>query len=106
LGAPEIEKAKRIKGRKLILRAGRPADGLGFDPQHTVEIARLAVRTGLWPLKEYEDGVITHTKCPAERAPVEEYLKLQGRSPTCLAATQRGAARRDPGQKSIATGTG
>lgn len=77
--ARKIEKAKRIKGPKLILALSPCPTGWGFDPQHTVEIARLAVRTGLWPLKEYEDGVITHTKVPAERAPVEEYLKLQGR---------------------------
>ena len=77
--ARKIEKAKRVKGPKLILALSPCPTGWGFDPQHTVEIARLAVRTGLWPLKEYEDGVITHTKVPAERAPVEEYLKLQGR---------------------------
>lgn len=75
----KIEKAKRIKGPKLIIALSPCPTGWGFDPQHTVEIGRLAVRTGLWPLKEYEDGVITHTKVPAERVPVEEYLKLQER---------------------------
>jgi hypothetical protein len=39
----------------------------------------LAVKTGIWPLKEYADGRIVHTKPPRERAPTEEYLKLQGR---------------------------
>jgi pyruvate ferredoxin oxidoreductase beta subunit len=33
----------------------------------------------VWPLKEYIDGEIIHTKIPKQRAPVEEYLKLQGR---------------------------
>lgn len=75
----KIEKAKRIKGPKLIIALSPCPTGWGFDPQHTVEIGRLAVRTGLWPLKEYEDGVITHTKVPAGRVPVEEYLKLQER---------------------------
>ncbi len=44
-----------------------------------MEIGRLAVKTGVWPLKEYVDGEVTHTRVPRERASVEEYLKLQGR---------------------------
>lgn len=44
-----------------------------------MEIGRLAVQTGMWPLKEYENGRLTHTKVPARRAPVEEYLEKQGR---------------------------
>jgi pyruvate ferredoxin oxidoreductase beta subunit len=38
----------------------------------------LAVETGLWPLKEAINGVVTHTYVPKLK-PVEEYLKLQGR---------------------------
>jgi pyruvate ferredoxin oxidoreductase beta subunit len=37
------------------------------------------VKTGVWPLKEYENGKVAHTKVPRERLPVEEYLKKQGR---------------------------
>ena len=33
----------------------------------------------MWPLKEYENGVVTHTRVPRDRPPVEEYLKQQGR---------------------------
>ena len=51
---------------------------LDFDPAKMAEIGRLAVKTGIWPLKEYENGKITHTKIPP-RVPVEEYLSLQGR---------------------------
>lgn len=39
---------------------------------------RLAVQTGIWPLKEYIDGKLQHTKAPKQRKPVEEYLKFQG----------------------------
>jgi pyruvate ferredoxin oxidoreductase beta subunit len=39
----------------------------------------LAVKTGVWPLKEYVDGKVVHTKIPRPRLPVEEYLKRQGR---------------------------
>jgi pyruvate ferredoxin oxidoreductase beta subunit len=29
--------------------------------------------------KEYENGVVTHSKIPRERLPVEDYLRKQGR---------------------------
>ena len=43
------------------------------------EIGRLAVRTGVWPLKEYVDGRVVHTKVRRPRLPVEQYLEKQGR---------------------------
>jgi pyruvate ferredoxin oxidoreductase beta subunit len=42
-------------------------------------VGKLAVQTGVWPLKEYRDGVVTHTVVPRQRLPVEEYLRRQGR---------------------------
>lgn len=53
--------------------------GWDFDPKESVKIGQLAVKTGIWPLKEYVDGKVVHTKIPKKRLPVEEYLKLQGR---------------------------
>jgi pyruvate ferredoxin oxidoreductase beta subunit len=44
-----------------------------------VEIGKLAVQTGIWPLKEYVDGRVRHTKPPKKRLPVEAYLEKQGR---------------------------
>jgi pyruvate ferredoxin oxidoreductase beta subunit len=44
-----------------------------------VEIGKLAVRTGIWPLKEYSDGIVRHTMVPSKRVAVEDYLHLQGR---------------------------
>ena len=38
----------------------------------------MAVETGLWPLKEAINGVVTHTYIP-KRKPVEAYLRLPGR---------------------------
>lgn len=49
-----------------------------YDPGETPEVAKLAVETGLWPLKEAIYGEVTHTYVP-KRKPVEDYLKLQGR---------------------------
>ncbi len=77
--ARKIEKAKALKGPRLIIALAPCPTGWDYDPIHTVEVGKLAVKTGVWPLKEYADGRIVHTKVPHERAPVEDYLKLQGR---------------------------
>lgn len=77
--ARKIEKAKHMKGPRLILALSPCPTGWDFDPMETVEIGRLAVRTGVWPLKEYIDGRVVHTKIPSQRLPVEEYLRKQGR---------------------------
>lgn len=45
----------------------------------TVEIAKLAVQTGFWPLYEVEDGVWRQTVKVVNRKPIEEFLKPQGR---------------------------
>ncbi len=75
----KINRAKDLKGPRLILTLAPCPPGWGFDPKESVEIGRLAVKTGIWPLKEYVDGQVTHTKIPHPRLPVEEYLKRQGR---------------------------
>ena len=77
--ARKIEKAKNLKGPRLILTLAPCPPGWDFGPEKTVEIGKLAVRTGIWPLKEYLDGRLVHTKIPHPRLPVEAYLKTQGR---------------------------
>ena len=63
----------------MIIALSPCPTGWDYDPKDSVEIGRLAVKSGVWPLKEYIDGQVTHTRIPRERAPVEEYLQLQGR---------------------------
>ncbi len=75
----KIDKAKNLQGPRLLLTLAPCPPGWGFDPKDAVEIGRLAVKTGIWPLKEYVDGQVTHTKIPHPRLPVEEYLQRQGR---------------------------
>lgn len=77
--AKKIEKAKGLKGPKMIIALSPCPTGWHFDPSETVDIGKLAVKTGVWPLKEYIDGKVVHTKIPKKRLPVEEYLKRQGR---------------------------
>jgi pyruvate ferredoxin oxidoreductase beta subunit len=77
--ARKVEKAAKIRGPKLLLVLAPCPTGWGFESDQLVEIGRLAVKTGAWPLKEVEGGKIVHTKVPPKRAPVEEYLRAQGR---------------------------
>ena len=77
--AKKIEKAMSMKGPRMIIALSPCPTGWDYDPKETVNIGKLAVKTGVWPLKEYIDGKVVHTKIPKQRKPVEEYLKLQGR---------------------------
>jgi pyruvate ferredoxin oxidoreductase beta subunit len=77
--ARKVEKAMTIKGPRLLLALAPCPTGWDFDPQETVEIGKLAVKSGVWPLKEYVDGRVSHTKPPTRRVPVERYLEKQGR---------------------------
>jgi pyruvate ferredoxin oxidoreductase beta subunit len=77
--ARKIEQAKKLRGPRLILALAPCPTGWDFDPSETAEIGKLAVRTGVWPLKEYRDGKVVHSKIPQRRLPVEDYLKRQGR---------------------------
>ena len=77
--ARKIEKVMQLKGPRMILALAPCPTGWGFDPRESTEIGKLAVKTGVWPLKEYIDGNVVHTKIPRQRLPVEDYLKTQQR---------------------------
>lgn len=76
--ARKIERAKAMSGPRMILALAPCPTGWGFDPQESIEIGRLAVRTGIWPLKEWLDGRVVHTK-HRRRLPVDAYLERQAR---------------------------
>ena len=75
----KIEKAKSMKGPRMIISLAPCPTGWDFDPSLSADIGKLAVKTGVWPLKEYIDGKVVHTKPPHPRIPVEAYLEKQGR---------------------------
>jgi pyruvate ferredoxin oxidoreductase beta subunit len=77
--AQKIEKAKGLKGPRMIIALSPCPTGWDFDPSESVDIGKLAVKCGVWPLKEYIDGKVIHTKIPKKRLNIEEYLKRQGR---------------------------
>jgi pyruvate/2-oxoacid:ferredoxin oxidoreductase beta subunit len=51
----------------------------GTDPSRTIELSRMAVENGLFPLWEFKDGAFKVTVKPRERAYVGDFLKLQRR---------------------------
>jgi len=77
--ARKIEQALKLKGPRMIIALSPCPTGWDFDPKEAIAIGKLAVKTGVWPLKEYIGGKVVHTKIPGDRLPVEEYLKTQGR---------------------------
>ena len=74
----KVKKAISIKGAKYIqIHASCPL-GWRHETGDMLEVARLAVETGLYPLIEYENGELISRKQISAK-PVQEYLKLQGR---------------------------
>jgi pyruvate ferredoxin oxidoreductase beta subunit len=74
----KVRKALSVRGPKYVQIHVPCPLGWGSDAARTVDIARLAVNTALYPLYEVEDGVLRSQKIP-KRVPVEEYLKIQTR---------------------------
>ena len=75
----KLQKAKALKGFRLITVFAGCQLGWRHEPSLTIEVARKAVATGMWNLYEIEGGVFKRTFKPKELEPVENYLKLQGR---------------------------
>jgi pyruvate ferredoxin oxidoreductase beta subunit len=75
----KVYRAAKHKGPKLFIALTPCPPGWDMDPEWSVELARLAVETGIWPLKEAVNGEVAHTQMPHRFKPVEEYLKRQGR---------------------------
>jgi pyruvate/2-oxoacid:ferredoxin oxidoreductase beta subunit len=74
----KLEKAKQKKGFRYLQVLAPCPTGWKAEANKTVELAKLAVETGLWTLFEYEDGRYTINRVP-KFSPVEDYLKQQGR---------------------------
>jgi pyruvate ferredoxin oxidoreductase beta subunit len=75
----KVYRASKFTGPKLFIALSPCPPGWDVNPEWSIEIARLAVETGIWPLKEAIQGAVSHTYVPRKFAPVENYLKRQGR---------------------------
>ncbi len=77
--ARKVEAAKAIRGPKMFIALAPCPTGWHYEPSRSIELGRLAVRTGVFPLKVWQNGGIRHTRIPNPRIPVEQYLSPQGR---------------------------
>jgi pyruvate ferredoxin oxidoreductase beta subunit len=80
-----FQKIKNIRGTKFVHLFSPCPPAWRFDPSESIEIARLAVKSGMWILWEQENGVFSLKKGSRRylnkesRISVNEYLKRQGR---------------------------
>ncbi len=85
VGYPEdliakINYGKTVEGFKMLIIQSPCPVGWRYDPAKTIEIARLGVQAGIWPLYEIIDGEKFKLNYkPRELKPVTEYLKPQAR---------------------------
>ncbi len=75
----KVKKALSIEGPKFIHVLQPCTVGWGFPANETIEIGRLAVETGVFPLFEIENGKLKITYKPPKRKPLKEYIKRQKR---------------------------
>lgn len=75
----KVRKAAEVKGPAYLHILSPCPTGWRYDTSLTIEIGRLAVQTGIFPLYEVENGRYRLNADPPELKPVVEYLKLQGR---------------------------
>ncbi|MCL5291015.1 MAG: thiamine pyrophosphate-dependent enzyme [Actinobacteria bacterium] len=75
----KAEKAFAVDGPAFLNVLAPCPRGWRFPNEKTIELAKLAVQTGYWPLFEVEDGVWRLSFKPKDLKPIAEWLKLQGR---------------------------
>lgn len=75
----KARKAMNITGATFINVMSPCPRGWRSDAALTIEYAKLAVDTCLWPLYEVEDGVYKLNYKPKTKLPITEFMKGQGR---------------------------
>lgn len=75
----KVQKAKEIKGTKIITVLTPCLDGWGVADNAAVKTSRLAVHTGVFPLYEVEDGDKYTINHGSKGIPVSTYLSQQRR---------------------------
>jgi pyruvate ferredoxin oxidoreductase beta subunit len=75
----KVQKALATDGPTLLHVYVPCIPGWKIDSSITLDIAKKATETNVFPLYEIENGVVKINFKPAEKKPVEEYLMMQGR---------------------------
>ncbi len=81
----KIRYAAEIRGFRFLLLHSPCPTGWKSDPQESVELDRLAVGAGLFPLYEVFDGCRYRINARPDGTPLEEYFRRQGRFPRGIA---------------------
>lgn len=75
----KAQKAFSANGSSFINALSPCHRGWRIPMESAIDVAKLAVETGFWPLYEVENGKWKLTHKPKQRKPIIEYLKVQGR---------------------------
>jgi pyruvate ferredoxin oxidoreductase beta subunit len=75
----KVERAMQLHGARYLHVFVPCPLGWGSLPKDTIEVARLAKETGLFPVFEAEHGDVVKVSKIRRRVPVEEYLRIQRR---------------------------
>jgi pyruvate ferredoxin oxidoreductase beta subunit len=81
----KFQRAKGITGPKYLHILAPCPPGWGYEPKDSIEIGRLAVQTGFWPLYEIIEGKFILSRDSkrfldaSKRKPIEEYFNSQKR---------------------------
>ena len=76
----KVKKAAAAEGPSYLQILVPCIPGWEIGPNQTIQLAKLAAATGIYPVVEYINGQLADVlKTPNERPPVENYLKPQGR---------------------------
>ena len=75
----KFARANELKGPRMFICMSPCPTGWGFEPKEAQLIAKLAVDTGIFPIKEYFEDQVVHTVRPRKRLPVEKFLERQKR---------------------------
>jgi pyruvate ferredoxin oxidoreductase beta subunit len=75
----KVQKATTVNGPSYIHVFSVCPTGWRSAPEISIDLGRLAVQTGVFPLYEIENGKYKLNVNTPRRKPVQDYLKLQGR---------------------------
>ena len=75
----KVKKAMSFHGARYLHVLVPCPLGWGTRSEETIELARLATESGLFPIYEAERGHVTDVKKIRRRVPVDDYLKSQKR---------------------------
>jgi pyruvate ferredoxin oxidoreductase beta subunit len=75
----KVEKAMTMRGARYLHVLVPCPLGWASASKDTIRLARLATQSGIFPVFEAENGVVTAVTPIRQRVPVDDYLVLQGR---------------------------